>query len=130
MTGLKPNWQRAPLQLLNRKVSVGVNTKFAGDAHSFQAEILCAQLGMLEHSACCSHRKTPAGADRAKAIVRLDYISIAGQKKSTLAIGNDQQRLEVTKRTVLAPFLGQFHRGFRKVSGVFLELALKTLKQS
>ena len=72
--------------------------------------------------------RTP-GANRANAVIGLDYIAIAGYQKRGFRVCDNQQRFQVPQRAVLPSFLGQFDGGFCQVALMFLEFAFKTLEE-
>src|SRR5690242_13460873 len=83
------------LQFLHRKVRVGVNANFAGDAHGLEAQILWGKLGMLEQGASSRECIAATGADSTEPVVWLDHVAISGKEKGGFAVGDDEQRFQV-----------------------------------
>jgi len=117
------------LQLLNREISICENTNFTCDAHGFLRHVLRGKLGVLGKRARGGQRVGSAGTNRANAVVGLDYVTIAGYQKRRFRVRDNQQRLQVPQCPIFAPFLGQLNSGFRQVSLMLLQLALKTLEK-
>lgn len=84
---------------------------------------------MLDQGASRGQSKASAGADGAQPIIRLDDVAVAGKKKSGFRIRDDEQRLEMPQRAILAPLLGKFDGRFLQIAGMFLELAFETLEE-
>src|SRR5665213_3844122 len=116
-------------QFLNREVAVGIDANFAGDAHRFQRDILGGELGVLRQAARGSQGERAARTDGAYAVVGLDHISVTGYDKRAFGICDNEKRLEVAKRAILAPFLGQLDSRLGQVAVMLLKLALEPLEQ-
>src|SRR5690242_11377408 len=78
------------LQLLNRKIGVGKNTNFAGDAHGFLRQVLRGKLGVLGQRFRGGHSVRSAGANRANAVVWLDHVAVAGNQESGFGVSDNQ----------------------------------------
>src|SRR5579859_3213174 len=117
------------LQLFDSKVGVGENANLAGDAHRFHGQIFRSKLRMLDQGARRGQRKAAAGTDGAQTIIRLDDVAVAGKEKSGFSVRDDEQRLKVPQRAILAPLLGKLDGRFLQVTGVLLKLAFKTLEK-
>src|SRR5258708_21429502 len=97
-----------PLELFDCKVGVGENANLAGDAHGLHGQILGIEFRMLHKRAGGRERKSPSGTDGDNSIIGLDDIAVPGENEGTLGVRDDQQRLQMAKSAVLAPFLGEF----------------------
>ena len=83
---------------------------------------------MLGHAARGSQCEGPTRSNGANAVVGLDNVSVTRDYESALRIGNDEKRLEVAQRAVLAPFLGELDSRLGQVAMMLLKLALETFK--
>src|SRR5579864_6244787 len=116
-------------QLLDGEVGVGVDANFAGDAHGFHGQVFGPQLGVFHQG---TGRRKGVGAARTDGhdtVVGFDDVAIAGENKGAFGVCDDQQSLEMTKRAVLAPFLGELDGGFGEVAGKFLQLAFEAFEE-
>src|SRR5262249_53728976 len=70
-----------------------------------------------------------SGADGYQAVIRFDDIAVAGKNKGGLAVGNNEQRFQVSQGAILTPLLGQLHGRLLEIPRKLLELALKALEK-
>src|ERR1700722_16818209 len=89
-------------QFLYGKVAVRIDTNFAGDTHRLDGDLLGTHLGVFGHAARGSQCERSARSNGANAVVGLDNVSVTRDHESALRIGDDEKRLEVAQRAVLA----------------------------
>ncbi len=116
-------------ELLDRKIGIRENTNVTGDPHRFSRDFLRGELCMFGKRPGCRQRVWPSRTDGADSVVRFDHVAIAGNQECAFRVRDDQERLEVPQRAILAPFLGQFDGGLRQIPLMFLKLSLEALEK-
>ena len=101
-------------------MQISLAMRMASAAMSLALSLVC-----LASARAAATRVGAAGADGANAVVGLDHVAIAGEQKRGLGVGDDQQRVQVAQRAVLAPFLGEFNGGSRQIAVIFLQFAFE-----
>src|SRR5580698_7368291 len=106
------------LQLLYCEVSISIDANLARDAHRFHGEVFHSQLGVFDQRASGGQSISTSGTYRAEPIVGLDYVAVTGKQERALTVGHNQQRLQMAKGAIFAPFLGELDGRLLQVAGM------------
>ena len=84
---------------------------------------------MAQQGAGCGKGIGAAAADGRHVIIGLEHVPVAGEQQDVLTVRDQEHGLQTAQVLVLAPFLGELHRGTLQVAAKFLELGFEQLEQ-
>src|SRR4051812_15698683 len=116
-------------RLQHRDVGIGIDANVGGDQQTALDDFLRREVCILDERARRGEGVAAAGANGQDAVIRLDYVTGAGDDEAVLPVGYGEQCLEPSQNAVASPILGELHRCPLKISRVSLQFLLELLEE-
>src|SRR6185369_4148212 len=119
--GIRKTMAPGSSEFLDPDAVVGVDVDSGRDRERLPGELGRRKRRVLGERPGCGERVRPARSDGEQALVGSDQVAGPRDQQGELAVGDDQQRLELAQDLVGPPFARELDRGAFEVSAVFLE---------
>src|SRR5437867_9662753 len=116
-------------EFFDNDIRIAVNTNLPGNTHSLRSDLARRKLGVGYERSRRSQGIRAARPDRQHAVIGRNHVAITRKQKRAFLISHYQERFQMPKDFVGAPFLTQFDCGPFEIAMILFELAFESGQQ-